>query len=103
MRRSGTCDRGHGGNAGISGDLSGAVRLPGRGGHYLYSYERPDCTGGGWEYRMEWISDELLFYGGMAAAGCSLLAMILYLCISQIKKVRLSARLDAEYGERKKK
>lgn len=52
---------------------------------------------------MEWITDELLFYGGMAAAGFSMLAMILYLCISQIKKVRLNARLDAEYGERKKK
>ena len=52
---------------------------------------------------MEWISDELLFYGGMAAAGCSLLAMILSLCMFQIKKVRLNARLDAEYGERKKK
>ena len=52
---------------------------------------------------MGWISDELLFYGGMAVAGCSLLAMILCLCMSQVRKVRLNARLDAEYGERKKK
>lgn len=52
---------------------------------------------------MEWITDELLFYGGMAAAGCAALALILCLCISQIKKVWLSARLDIEYGERKKK
>lgn len=52
---------------------------------------------------MEWITNELLFYGGIAAAGCSLFAMVFCLCIFQIKKVRLNARLDAEYGERKKK
>lgn len=51
---------------------------------------------------MEWMTNELLFYGGMAAAGGSLLALILFLCISQVKKVRLNARLDAEYGPRKK-
>ena len=52
---------------------------------------------------MEWITDELLFYGGMAIAACSLLALLLCVCIFQIKKVRLNARLDAEYGEQKKK
>lgn len=30
---------------------------------------------------MEWMTDELLFYGGLAAAGGSLLAMILFLCV----------------------
>lgn len=52
---------------------------------------------------MEWITDELLFYGGMTVAGCAVLALILCLCVSQIKKVRLSIRLDNEYGEREKK
>lgn len=52
---------------------------------------------------MAGLTDEMLFYGGMAAAGCAALALILCLCVSQIKKIRLNVRLDAEYGERKKK
>lgn len=52
---------------------------------------------------MEWVTDEILFYGGMAAAGCILAAAIIYLCISQIGIVRLNARLDSEYGERTEK
>ncbi len=49
---------------------------------------------------MDWLTNEILFYGGIAAAIASLAAALLYFCITQIKKVRLDARLDAEYGER---
>lgn len=49
---------------------------------------------------MNWLTNELLFYGGMAVAIGSLIAAILYFCISQIGKVRLDAQLDAEYGKK---
>lgn len=49
---------------------------------------------------VDWLTNEILFYGGIAVAIASLAAALLYFCITQIKKVRLDARLDAEYGER---
>ncbi len=52
---------------------------------------------------MNWMTNEYLFYGGIFLSGCSLLAIILHLCIFQIKKIRLDAKLVQEYGEKKKK
>lgn len=52
---------------------------------------------------MEWLTDEFMFYGGMALAGGTLLAGLLYFCISQIKKTRLNAQLDEEYGKNRKR
>ncbi len=49
------------------------------------------------------LSNEMIFYGGIVIAGCSLLAMIFHLCISQIQKVRLHSKLVQEYGEKQKK
>ena len=49
------------------------------------------------------LSTEVIFYGGILIAGCSLLAMILHLCISQVQKVRLHSKLVQEYGEKQKK
>ncbi len=51
---------------------------------------------------MDWLTDEMLLYGGAAAVGGSLLLSFLYFCFSQITKTRLRARLGTEYGERKK-
>ncbi len=51
---------------------------------------------------MDWLTDEMLLYGGLTAAGGALLLSFLYFCFSQIAKTRLRARLDSEYGERKK-
>lgn len=48
------------------------------------------------------ITDQLLFYGGMAVSGCSAALAFLFFCISQIRKIRLNARLDAEYGRQEK-
>lgn len=50
---------------------------------------------------MEWLTDEVLYMGGLVIAGCSLVSGVLSLCILQIKKVRLDAQLTAEYGEKK--
>lgn len=50
---------------------------------------------------MNWMTDEMLFYGGLIIAGCSLGAAILYFCVSQIGMIRLKTQLDAEYGEKR--
>lgn len=49
---------------------------------------------------MDWLTDEILFYGGMAVAAGSLVMAMLCFCISEINKLRLNIRLDAEYGKR---
>jgi len=49
---------------------------------------------------MDWLTDEILFYGGIAIAAISLIAAIFYFSLSQIRRIRLNARLDAEYGEK---
>ncbi len=51
---------------------------------------------------MNWFTDEILFYGGIVVIAGSLMAAVLYFFVSQIRKVRLNAQLDAEYGEKDK-
>jgi len=51
---------------------------------------------------VNWFTDEILFYGGMAVAAGSFMIAILYFSISQVRKVRLDTRLDVEYGEKDK-
>lgn len=52
---------------------------------------------------MNWLTNEILFYGGIILAGGSLLFAVIYFCVSRIKAVKLNAQLDAEYGNREKK
>lgn len=52
---------------------------------------------------MEWLTDEILFYGGLIMGGIVLAALVVYLCVSRVGLAKLNARLDAEYGEREKK
>lgn len=47
---------------------------------------------------MEWLINEVLFYGGLIIVGCSVISGIIYFCVSKIKAVRLKAQLDVEYG-----
>lgn len=49
------------------------------------------------------LSDEFLFYGGLIFAGVSALVSILYLSLTRVKKIRLDAKMDAEYGRPEKK
>ncbi len=51
---------------------------------------------------MIWLTDERLFYGGIAVAAGSLLAAIFCFFLSQIRKIRLESRLNMEYGEAEK-
>lgn len=52
---------------------------------------------------MNWITDEMLFYGGIAAAGGSLLASIVCFAAFKIQKIRLDSQLDEEYGKENRK
>lgn len=54
---------------------------------------------------MNWITNEMLFYGGLLTVSGSFILAILFFSITQIQKIRLNVRLDEEYGkkERKKK
>ena len=49
---------------------------------------------------MEIDLNELLLYGGGAAAGLAVLIGIIYALVSRLKKERLKNQLDKEYGER---
>lgn len=49
---------------------------------------------------MNELTNEMLFYGGIVVAATSLVMALLYFCFTQIKKLRLDARLNTEYGER---
>lgn len=52
---------------------------------------------------MEWMTSEIMFYGGIGISVSAVIFGILFLCISQIHKIRLMMQLDREYGENRKK
>ncbi len=52
------------------------------------------------EFFVNELTNEMLFYGGTVVAATSLVMALLYFCFTQIKKLRLDARLNTEYGER---
>ena len=47
------------------------------------------------------ISD-LLFYGGLAAAGCAALLGVLAAAAFRISRVRLQKQLEREYGKKRR-
>jgi hypothetical protein len=47
---------------------------------------------------MKWLTNEVLFYGGIIVAALSIVLLILYCTISKRKEKRLSKQLDDEYG-----
>lgn len=49
---------------------------------------------------MDWITNEMMFYGGGILAGGSALLTIIFFCISKVKSVKLNAQLNQEYGEK---
>lgn len=51
---------------------------------------------------VDWFTDEILFYGGIVVAAGSFFVAVVYFLISQIRGVRLNAKLDIEYGEKEK-
>ncbi|MCI8465280.1 MAG: hypothetical protein HFI63_05425 [Lachnospiraceae bacterium] len=51
---------------------------------------------------MNWFSDEVLFYGGIALTACTLAAAAATVLVFKIRTRRLRARLTEEYGPKKK-
>lgn len=49
---------------------------------------------------MDFLSDELLFMGGIGIMGLSLFLALIYSIVSHRGKKRLKEKLDAEYGEK---
>lgn len=43
--------------------------------------------------------DEMLLYGGGAVAGAAVLFAIIFFLVSRLRKAKLNAQLDKEYGE----
>lgn len=48
---------------------------------------------------VNYMSDEILFYIGIAVVICSISIGIIFFLISKVKKVRLDTQLNEEYGE----
>ena len=49
---------------------------------------------------MSWLTDEILFYGGIIGMEGAIMLTILYFLISQIRRVKLNVKLDVEYGKK---
>lgn len=45
------------------------------------------------------IANEMLFYGGIGILIMTIIAAIVFVCVSKISKLRLTTQLNAEYGE----
>ena len=52
---------------------------------------------------MDFLSNETIFYGGIVITAIYILSAVIYFSVSKIKSIKLNAKLDAEYGERRKK
>ena len=49
------------------------------------------------------LSGEVLFYGGIVVAAAALVLAIVFFCVFKIKSARLNAKLNQEYGEKRKR
>ena len=48
---------------------------------------------------MEWLTDEILYYGGLILAAAAIIALLICLCISVAAKGKLKMKLRDEYGD----
>lgn len=51
---------------------------------------------------MEWLTNEVLFCGGLVIATVSAVVGLVHLIVSKFKAFRLKTQLIAEYGEKDK-
>lgn len=49
---------------------------------------------------MNWLSNEVLFYGGIIIVAICILALIICLFIFQLKMSKVNLQLHVEYGEK---
>ena len=52
--------------------------------------------------KLSGLSNEMLFYGGLAAAGCAAVILVIFLIVFLISGIRLNGKFDYENGKRKK-
>lgn len=45
------------------------------------------------------LTNEMMFYGGIALAGTSILGMVIYFLIARMRRMKLDMQLDQEYGK----
>lgn len=48
---------------------------------------------------MEWITNEMIFYGGLCLAALSVVALVIYFVSYKFRKMKLTNQLTKEYGE----
>lgn len=48
---------------------------------------------------MDWITNELIFYGGVCLAAVSVVALIIYFVSYKFRKMKVTNQLIKEYGE----
>ena len=48
---------------------------------------------------MEWITNEMIFYGGLCLAALSVVALIIFFVSYKFRKMKLTNLLIKEYGE----
>ena len=48
---------------------------------------------------MDWLTNEVLLYGGIVITVISVVVGIIHLVVSKFKALRLKTQLTAEYGE----
>lgn len=48
---------------------------------------------------MDWLTNEVLFYGGITVTVTSAVAGVIHFVASRFKALRLKTQLTAEYGE----
>ncbi len=50
---------------------------------------------------MDWLTNEMILYFGIVISVISLITLVLYFSIAKVRKIRLNAQMDKEYGEEK--
>lgn len=48
---------------------------------------------------MDWLTNEMILYAGIVITAISLVTLIVYFSIAKVRKIRLNAQMDKEYGE----
>lgn len=51
---------------------------------------------------MSWLTNEVLFYGGIVFSVCTLIMAFIYFTLSHIRWIHINRQLDEEYGKEEK-
>lgn len=48
---------------------------------------------------MEWLTNEVLLYGGIGIVVCTVVMAIIYSSVLRIQWIRMNVQMDEEYGK----